>query len=346
MTSKEQGRCTRCVMDISAKEITFNSEGICNFCINAEKSLKDIEKTRANGFPTLKASNQQNKYDCLIGLSGGVDSSYLLHLAVELGLRPLCYSIDNGWNDPRADENIMRLVETLKVPFFRYTIDLQKFAELQGTFMQAGVKNLEIPTDHILMASSYEMASKYNIKTILSGGNVTTESIMPASWGHNARDLTHIKAIYKKFTKKNLTGLPTCSIWKWNWYRWIKKIKTVYLLDYFNYNRAEAIALLEEKYGYKPYGDKHCESVFTAWFQSYYLFEKFGIDKRKAHLSSLIVSGQITRDEAMAELEKSPVYPELGIEKKVMKYKRHEHEDYPMDKWYGRISKIVKWMTK
>lgn len=331
-------RCSKCVIDISAKEITFDENGVCNFCHQAEKSLIEIKNEK---LPII--ANKNSKYDCLIGLSGGVDSSYLLHMAVGMGLRPLCFSIDNGWNNPDADENIMRLVETLKVPFIRYTIDLDQFRRLQGAFIQAGVKNLEIPTDHILMASTYEMASKYGIKTILSGGNVATESIMPASWGYNARDLVHIKDIYKRFTGKKLTGLPTCSLLKWNYYKWIKGINTVYLLDYLEYNRADAIKLLEEKYGYKPYGDKHCESVWTMWFQNFYLFEKFGIDKRKAHYSSLINSGQMTRDEALAELGKSPVYPELGIEEKVMKYKRHEYTDYKTDeKLFNFISKVVK----
>lgn len=330
-------------MDVSAKEIVFDEYGRCNFCYQASQSLIDIEREKKNLNNILEEiKGQQGEYDCLIGLSGGVDSSYALHLAVKAGLRPLCFSVDNGWNDPRADENIMRLVETLKVPFFRYTIDLEAFRDLQSAFMRAGVKNIEIPTDHILMATSYEMASKYGIKWILSGGNVATESIMPASWGHNASDLTHIKDIYSKYGGRKLEKLPTCSIWQWNYYRWFKRIKMLYILDYFNYNRQEAIELLEKEYGYKPYGEKHCESVFTSWFQNFYLFNKFGIDKRKAHMSSLINSGEMTREDAMLELEKSPVYPELGIEDKVMKYERHEHEDFKMDKWYGRISKIVK----
>lgn len=321
-------------MDVSAKEIVFTKTG-CNFCDEAEKSLKSLHPT----FPNLKTNNE---YDVLIGLSGGVDSSMALVIACELGLRPLCFSIDNGWNDPKADENIMRLVEGLKVPFFRYTIDLKQFHKLQGAFLQAGVKNIEIPTDHILMATSYEMASQYGIKTIISGGNVATESIMPASWGHNARDLTHIKDIYKKFTGKRLTGLPTCSLLKWNYYRWIKKIKIVYILDYFGYNREQSVKLLKERFGWKEYGEKHGESVWTRWFQNYYLFEKFGIDKRKAHLSSLIVSGQMTRDQALLELQSDPIYPKLGIEERVMKYPRHEHSDYKMDKWYDRIAKILR----
>lgn len=333
--------CSRCVMDVSAKEITFDRRGVCNFCRQAEKALEEIEQLKL--WQMLEeVERKDHQYDVLIGLSGGVDSSYTLHCAVQLGLRPLCFTVDTGYNKPEADENILKMVEKLKVPFYRYTIDLAQFKALQSAFMRAGVKNIEIPTDHILMATSYEMAAKNGITTILSGGNVATESIMPPSWGHNARDLTHIKAIYKWATGKRLAGLPLCSVWKWNWYRWVKRIKTVYLLDYLDYNRADAEKLLIEQYDFKSTGEKHEENYFTWWFQNYYLFEKFGIDKRKAHYSSLIKSSQMTRRDALEKLEANPIYPELGIEAKVLKYPRHEHEDYPQDKWYGRIARIIK----
>jgi len=286
----------------------------------------------------------KNKYSCLIGLSGGADSSYVLHKAVELGLKPLCFSVDNGWNDPKADENIMRLVETLKVPFYRYTIDLKKFRDLQSAFIKAGLKNIEIPTDHILMATTYEMAAKNGIKYVLSGGNVATESIMPASWGYNARDLVHIRDVYRKMKGKKLTGLPVCSLLKWNYYKWIKGIKILYPLDVWGYNRQDAIWILEEKYGWKNYHEKHCENTFTWWFQNYYLFEKFGIDKRKAHLSSLINSGQMTREEALEELQKCPVYPTIGLEQRVTRYPKGSHDDYAKDR-YDLIAKIVKWKS-
>jgi N-acetyl sugar amidotransferase len=328
-------------MDTSAKEITFDENGVCNFCHQAQKSIAEVKSLP---FPYFDIVRSGEKYDCLIGLSGGVDSSMVLHHAVvNLQLKPLCFSVDNGWNDPKADENIMRMVETLKVPFYRFTIDLDKFKDLQSAFIQSGVPNLEIPTDHILMATTYELASKYGIKYVLSGGNVATESIMPPSWGYNARDLTHIKAIYRKFIGKRLKGLPTCGLLKWNYYRWIKGIKIIYPLDAIKYDREEAIQTLEKEYGYKSYGEKHCESVFTQWFQNFYLYEKFGFDKRKAHLSSMINSNQMTRAEALSELEKSPIYPEFGIESKVLKYPKHSHDEYPKDeKIFNFIGKVVK----
>lgn len=212
-------------MDSTATEFVKTPTG-CYFCDLALKS-----KPKEEALPNLKTNHP--KYDLLLGISGGVDSSYCLHLLHSMGIRVLTYSLDNGYNDPLADENMMKLVEGMKVPFYRYTIDLKKFADLQGAFLKAGVRNVEIPTDHILMASAYELANQYGIKTIISGGNWATESIMPESFGYQPRDLTHIKAIYKQFTGKKLTGLPVCGIWKYNYYRWVKGIKVINLLDYF-----------------------------------------------------------------------------------------------------------------
>lgn len=336
-------------MDRSANEIVFDETG-CNFCHQADKSLKEIEYERGNlqrVVERIKKDGLGKSYDVLLGISGGVDSSLCLHHLISLGLRPLTFSIDNSWNDPRADENIMRLVEGLKVPFYRYTIDTYKFKELQGAFLKAGQINVEIATDHILLASSYEMATKYGIKYIISGGNVATESIMPESWGYQPRDLVHIKDVYKWAIGKELKGLPMCSLWQYNVYKWWHGIETMYLLDYLDYNRTEAIKLLEEKYGYKSYGDKHCENVFTTWFQNFYLYQKFGIDKRKAHFSSLICSGQMTRKEAMFQLQACPVYPKLGIEQRVMSYSKRPYTDFETDeKTWNLLCKIVKILRK
>src|SRR3990167_8370686 len=166
--------CSRCVMDGSAKELVLDEKGVCNFCYQAQKALLNMELEKKNLdklIKRIKKDGEGKLYDCLVGLSGGLDSSTALHYAVKNGLRPLCFSIDNGWNNPLADENIMRLVETLRVPFFRYTIDILKFRELQGAFIKAGQVNIEVPTDHILMASTYEMARKHKIKWIISGWN-------------------------------------------------------------------------------------------------------------------------------------------------------------------------------
>lgn len=331
-------------MDKSAEEISFNEKGVCNFCEQAQKALKEIKD---EVLPDIKGK----KYDCLIGLSGGVDSSMVLHHAVKMGLRPLCFTMDNGWNSPKSDENVLRMVETLKVPLYRYVIDLKRYRELQGAFLKAGIKNLEAITDHILFAITYELANKYGIKYILTGGNTATESIMPASWGEDPRDLKWIKAVYKSATGKKLKGLPTISLLKEQYYRLVKRIKFVRLLDFIGYNRQEAIELLQKEYGFQDYGEKHCENNWTWWFQNFYLFEKFGIDKRKAHLSSLINSGQITRQQALEVLDKGPVFPFLGLEKKVLAYPYSKYEDYPNSKkireWVVKIYKYIpkKWKS-
>lgn len=329
--------CKRCVMDGTDPDFKYDLDRICYHCDKATWEIYNAKINRVNlrrpgrVIDRIEDDGTNKKYDVLIGLSGGVDSSMALHHAVRLGLRPLCFSVDNGWQTDIAQENIMRLVESLKVPYYRYTIDLKKFLELQGAFMKAGLINIEIPTDHILMATSYELAAKYGIKWIISGGNAATESVMPASWSYTARDLVHIKDVFKKMTGKKLTGLPTCSLLKFNIYKWWYRIKTLYLLDYLDYNREEAIKILQEKYGYKDYGLKHEESTFTSWFQNFYLYTKFGIDKRKAHFSSLINSGQMTREEAMFQLQANPVYPELGLEARAMSYPKRSHKDFKTD---------------
>lgn len=340
-----QFECKKCVMDRTAEEIVFTETG-CNFCDTAVR-IDEIRKADMKNLPDIYAKIRKEgkgkPYDVLLGLSGGVDSAWCLHKLVQNGIRPLCFSVDNGWNDPRADENIMRLVEGMKVPFFKYTIDLKRFKRLQSAFLLAGQKNIEIPTDHILLATTYEMASKYGIRYIISGGNHATESIMPASWGYQPRDLVHIKDVYEREMGEYLTGLPTLGLWKWNYYKWIKGIETINLLDFYTYDREGAIDILEKEYGYKTYGEKHNESIYTKWHINWYLYEKFGIDKRKAHLSSLIMSGQISRKEAKEVLLTNPIYPQLGIEERVMGYKIKPYTDYATDEYiFNFISKCIK----
>lgn len=343
--------CTNCVMDGSDPNLVLDEKGICNHCHSAQKQLRAIDlekKDLPEVIAKIKKDGEGKEYDCVVGLSGGVDSSATLVAAVkQFGLRPLCFTMDNGYNDPRADENILRLVESLKVRLYRYVLNIGKFKSLQAAFLRAGLVNVEIPTDHVLMAASFEIANLYNIKYILSGGNVVTESIMPHAWSYPAKDLRHIKSVYKWATGKKLTDLPTCGLFKWNVYRWLRGVRTIYLLDYLDYNRLESEAMLIRDYGFQSTGEKHEESVFTRWFQSFYLFQKFGIDKRKAHYSSLINAGLMTRSEALAKLAEQPVYPEFKIEKKVMGYPKKSHYDFKTDeRLFNFISKVVRTLKK
>ena len=340
--------CVKCVLDNSIP-ITFDEKGVCNFCHEWKKTEKQrkaesFHPGKANIFYRLRKGGQGKKYDCLLGLSGGVDSSMCLHYLVENEIRPLCFTIDNGWNTKESDENIMRMVEKLKVPFHRFTINLKEFGDLQNAFIQSGVKNLEISTDHILMASIYQMAYDNGIKYIISGGNHATEGIMPEFYGYQARDLRHIKAIFKKFMGRKLKEIPMISLPKYLYYRFVKGIQIINLLDFYEYRRKESVKLLEREYGYRNYGNKHCESHFTKWFQNWYLPRKFGLDKRRPHYSSMILSGQMTREEALRKLNEPLEYPQLHDEKaeeKILSYPKHEYSDYPNNLWlWNLLSRI------
>lgn len=335
-------------MDTTDSNIVFNKNGICNYCLDYIKSENQRRIDRMQRpwiLESIKKAGIGKKYDCIIGLSGGVDSSLCLHYLKENKLRPLTFTVNNGWNNPKADENIMHLVEHKDnpVPFYRFVLDKQEFSDLQVAFVKSGVKNIEIPTDHMIMAVSYQMAIENDVKYIISGGNIATESIMPLSWGYQPKDLKHIKGIFRKFMKRELSKLPTVSLAQYIWYRFIKKIQIVSLLDFYEYNREQAKKELNKIYGWQDYGEKHHESIFTWWFQTWYLPTKWGIDKRKAHYSSLINSGQMTRKEALEKLLERLEYPKLGIEERILKYPNKDYREYPNnERLWNFLSKIYK----
>lgn len=287
--------CDRCVLT--------EDKGVCEYCLFADSKIRE-RKLMVQDRPWViyDIKKRAGEYDCLLGLSGGVDSSYALHKLLEEGLRPLTFTVDNGYQTDLAQENVMKLVEGAKVPYYRYTIDLDKFNDLLKAFIKSGVKNIEIPSDHLIYATSYEMADKYNIKTIVSGGNWQSEGTMPDYYGYNASDLTYIKDIAKKFGATT-EGLPTMSLLKYLYLRNVKGIKKVNLLDHYEYRQAEAKKILAKEYGWVDYGEKHGESKLTKWFQNVYLPQVHGLDKRRPHLTSLIHSGQITKEQALAELK-------------------------------------------
>lgn len=325
--------CTNCIMDTTDKDITF-IEGVCNHCREYPAREKQRKLDRVK-LPWI--IHEIKKKGCLLGLSGGVDSSTCLHYLLEQGVKPMCFSMDNDTNTPEAEHNVKNLVEKTGVIYSNEPLDFKKFKELRQAFLSSGVPNVEIPTDHCLMAITYSLASAYGVKYIISGGNLATESVMPASWGWNARDLTHIKDIYRRFTGKKLTGLPTISLWQYIYYRFIKGIKIINLLDFYEYNRKEAIELLTEKYDYKDYGEKHGESTFTKWFQNWFLPRRFGVDKRKPHLSSLILSGQMTRDEALNELAQPLEYPKMEF----LMGNPKKHTDFKTGEWQWKLASLI-----
>jgi N-acetyl sugar amidotransferase len=310
--------CSACVMDRSTKHISFDNNGVCNFCRNyktlADKfiNIPEAEKRKEYRFiiDKIKRTGKNNTYDCVLGLSGGVDSSYLAYLAKQEGLRPLVIHFDNGWNSELAVKNIETMVSKLGFDLNSYVIDWNEFRELQRAYIKAGVVDIEVPTDYLITAVLYKLAAKNGIKFILSGYNYVTEYGLPTDWAYtNKTDDNNLRNIYKTFGTKNLNVFPRFSMWNRFYYQEILGIESIELLNKINYVKADVKETLKNQLGWRDYGGKHYESVFTRFYQGYILPRKFNIDKRKAHLSSLIRSKQLTRDEALAEL-KNPTYEE------------------------------------
>ena len=310
--------CTRTVMDTTDPDITFDENGVSSHALLYERTMKaTVDAANAGNraddlaavVARIKKAGEGKPYDCIIGISGGVDSSYLILQAVRLGLRPLAVHFDSGWNSELAVGNIENIVSRLKLDLFTDVVDWREMKDLQLSFFKASVANCDIPTDHAFPAVAYRQAAKYRIRYILSGHNFATESILPQSWGYNAADARHVKGIQKRFGSVKLTTYPLLGIFKrYFWFGYIRPITTVQLLNYMPYVKADAKQAIAGELGWRDYGGKHYESVFTRYFQGSYLPKKFGFDKRKAHLSSLIMSGQLTRDTALAELAE-PDYP-------------------------------------
>ena len=297
-------------MDTTDESISFDEDGVCNHCRsyeaieNAMPPLSEREEHLRRLVDEVKKTGKGSRYDCIIGMSGGVDSSYLAYLARSRGLRPLAVHVDAGWNSETAVKNIESVVKALDIDLFTYVVDWKEMQDLQAAFLKSGVANQDIPQDHAFVAGVYRTASKHGIKYVLSGGNNATEGILPKSWGYNALDLRHLKAIHKRFAKRRLSRYPTINFFQYYfYYPYIRGIRSARLLNYIDYNKAEAMKLLKEELGWRYYGGKHFESRYTKFFQAYYLPQRFGYDKRRAHLSSLIVSGQLDRESALKEME-------------------------------------------
>jgi N-acetyl sugar amidotransferase len=313
--------CTRTVMDTTDPEITFDENGVSNHALNYDRTMKRFVDAAMAGdradelaaiVETIKAAGKGKQYDCVIGVSGGVDSTYLALQAVKLGLRPLAVHFDSGWNSELAVDNIHNIVSKLGLDLVTDVVDWREMRDLQLSFLKSGVTDWDIPMDHAFPAVAYREAARHGIRYILSGTNFATESIMPSAWGFNGADAVHLKAIHRRFGKVKLKTYPTMGIFKrYFWYGYIRPMTTVNLLNYMRYVKSEAKQAITDELGWRDYGGKHYESVFTRYYQGSYLPKRFGWDKRKGHLSSLIVSGQTTRDEALKELAQVDYPPEL-----------------------------------
>ncbi len=315
--------CKKCIMDTSDPNIIFDKDGVCSHCHYFEKVRKP------NWFPNqegrklldiyiakIKEERKNYQYDCMIGLSGGVDSSYLAYiLKKEYNLRMLAVHVDAGWNSELAVSNIENIVKKLDIDLFTFVVDWQEMRDLQVAFLKSGVVNQDTPQDHAFFAGLYMAIEKFKIKDFLVGFNIQTESILPKSWqGLTAMDTIQLKYISNKFGKVKLDKFPTVSLFKQHvYYPYFYKFNKFSPLNYMPYNKDDAKAVIIKELGWRDYGVKHGESKWTKFFQSYFLPKKCGFDKRRAHLSSLILAGEISREEGLKKIEERVYFSDREI---------------------------------
>lgn len=312
-------RCTRCVMDTTDSKITFDENGVCDHCRNYDKNIKPFWKPQENRYEELgqlakqiRKDGRKGDYDCVLGLSGGADSSYMAYIAKEImHLRPLVFVVDTGWNLNVAVENIEKIVKGLDLDMYTEVVNWKEMADLQLSFFKASISSCDHPQDHAIFAGLYNYAVKHRIKYVLTGSNTSTEFIRPPVEWLYMNDLTMLKDIHKKFGKVPLATFPMCGMLKYRIiYKYFYGMTRVFPLDYVVYDKEKAQQFLHEKYGWTKYENKHYENVFTRFFEGYYLPRKFGYDTRKNVLSNQILAGTMTREEALEILEKPPYDPD------------------------------------
>ena len=309
-------------MDTSDSKIIFDEHGVCDHCRTfynvilpnwhtdkaAEAALSDI-------INKIKKEGEGKEFDCIMGVSGGIDSSYLTYIVKEnFGLRPLVFHVDAGWNSQIAVNNIERLVDKLGLDLYTHVVDWEEMKDLQLAYFKSGVPHIDVPQDHAFFATMYDFAYRYKVKYILTGGNYSTECIRnPIEWMYYQSDSRQLKDIHSKYGQRPLKSYKVTSIlWHKVFLPYFKGIRVVRPLDYIPYNKEEAMQLLVEKFGWQKYPQKHFESRFTKFYESYWLPEKFGYDTRRVQYSSLILTGQMTRDEALEKLA-VPAYDKESI---------------------------------
>lgn len=316
MTARSHQICNNCVMDTSDAKIMFDEKGVCDHCNTFYTEIRPNWHTDEKGrqeldrlVSVIKREGVGKDFDCIIGMSGGIDSSYLTYIAKEqLGLRPLVFHVDAGWNSQVAVNNIEKLVDGLGLDLYTEVIDWEEMRDLQLAFFKSGVPHIDTPQDHAFFAMMYKYAEEYGVKYILTGANYSTECIRnPVEWMYYQSDSIQLKDIHRKFGTRPLKKFPLTTILRHKVYlRYLKGIRVVTPLNYIPYRKAEAMALLSEKFGWQSYPQKHFESRFTKFYEGYWLYKKFGYDTRKVQYSSLILTGQMTREEALERLAKPP----------------------------------------
>lgn len=358
--------CKRCVMDTSDVNIKFDKKGYCNHCTDALKRKKAelSQYTFEEIIDLLKKEGKDKKYDCVIGLSGGIDSSYLAYILSKAGLRILGVHVDGGWNTNISNKNIKLLCKKCNIDLEIIKIDEKEMFALQKAYLMSSVINQDVPQDHAFFAVLYKYMMKHKIRYFISGHNWVSESITPLSWGYNAYDSINIKDIAKKVGNLKLKKYPLLSFYEYRIkFPYVSKIKKLRPLNSVNYDPNKALEILEKEIGFKYYGSKHCESVFTRLLQSYIQPKKYGFEKRRAHLSSMIISGLISRDEALKILKEETCsnkqieedvkefVEKIGISRKefdevinngIIKSHNEFKTDEVYNKLFNKIKKIVK----
>jgi N-acetyl sugar amidotransferase len=333
-------------MDTSAQNITFDAKGVCNYCTQfIEQSghlFAKSDSVRAKELEAfvakIKKSGRGKRYDCVIGVSGGVDSSWALVQAVRLGLRPLAVHMDNGWNSELAQNNIANLVRGLNVDLYTHVIDWDEYRRLMQAFFDADVIDIELLYDNAMLAVNYQQAAKHGVKYILGGTNQATEGMrIPKTWNWFKYDKRNIRALARKFGQTSLKTFPAIGTIEYIWYEFVRKNRWISFLDYFAYNKFEALEVLQKEYGYKPYPYKHYESIFTRFYQGYILPHKFGVDKRRVHLSTLVVAGQMSREQALQGMQGIPYPSEKALE---------EDKQYFIKKMGWRMSQLAEYIAR
>ena len=315
--------CTNCVMDTTDSDIVFDEKGVCDHCNTFYSKIKPYWNTDERGLKALeslvdkiKKEGKGKDFDCMMGMSGGIDSSYLLYkMVTDFGLRPLVFHVDAGWNSQIAVNNIERLVDGLSLDLYTEVINWEEMKDLQLAFFKSGVPHIDVPQDHAFFATMYKFASKHKIKTILTGGNYSTECVRnPLEWMYYQSDSIQLKDIMTKFGSGKLKDYKVTNIlWHKLWLPYFKGIKLYRPLDFLPYNKEQAMQELVEKYGYQKYPQKHFESRFTRFYEGFWLHERFGFDTRKVQYSSLILTNQMTRDDALLKLNEK-VYTKEQID--------------------------------
>ena len=318
--SKPYQICTRCIMDTTDPDIVFDANGVCNHCtawfarpaiynLPAAQRAKLLEAV----VEEMKRRGHGKEYDCIIGVSGGVDSSYLAIKVKELGLRPLAVHVDNGWNSDKAVGNIKRILDPMHIDLSTLVLNWKEFRELQLAFLRASTPDSEIPSDHAIVASFYRACKQHGVGYCVNGVNLRTEGIHVREWSQGHLDARYISQVYRKFTGKRLKDFPLIPVPTLVFNIVLHRPRNVFMLDYLDYDKQAAKRELMERFGWEDYGGKHYESVYTKFYQGWILPHKFGYDKRRMHLSTQVCSGGVTRDAALAEVAQ-PAYPPELIE--------------------------------